>query len=119
LLSDHVRFWFGSGIPGRSVWCSIILVAGVHVSHADEVRQPARLGEDVQHHGRRKRAITNQPMKVRTCQSKKIATRTTTVFSKATVRITCEGGVLAHPAPWLGIDEFGPAGIVGGFSTWG
>jgi hypothetical protein len=57
LLSDHVRFWFGSGIPGRSVWCSIILVAGVHVSHADEVRQPARLGEDVQHHGRKQRDV--------------------------------------------------------------
>jgi hypothetical protein len=55
LLSDHVRFWFGPGIPGRSVWCSIILVAGVHVSHADEVRQPARLGEDIQHHGRKQR----------------------------------------------------------------
>jgi hypothetical protein len=37
----------------------------------------------------------------------------------ATVRTTCEGGALAHPAPWLGMDEFGPAGIVGGFSTWG
>jgi hypothetical protein len=48
---------FGPGIPGRSVWCSIILAAGVHVSHADEVRQPARLGEDVQHHGRKQRDV--------------------------------------------------------------
>src|SRR5918993_1501281 len=35
---------FGPGIPGRSVRCGIILGVGVHVSHADEVRQPARLG---------------------------------------------------------------------------
>jgi uncharacterized NAD(P)/FAD-binding protein YdhS len=33
----------GPGIPDRSVRCRTILVAGVFVSHADEVRQPARL----------------------------------------------------------------------------
>ena len=65
----------------------------------------------------RKRAMTSQPMKVLTCQSKKIATRTTTVVSKATatVRITCEVEALAHPAPWLGMDAFGSVGVVSGF----
>src|SRR5215211_1977268 len=68
----------------------------------------------------RKRAITNQPMKVLTCQSKKIATRTPTVVSKATatVRITCEVEALAHPAPWLGMEAFCAVGVVSGLG-WG
>ena len=65
----------------------------------------------------RKRAMTNQPMKVRTCQSRKSAPSTTAVVSKATatVRTTCEVEARAHPTSWLGMDAFGSAGVVSGF----
>src|SRR5215213_5520726 len=73
----------------------------------------------------RKRAITNQPMKVLTCQSRKNAPRTTAVVSraKATVRITCEVEALAHPPSRLGMEAFGSVfdsvfgsvGVVSGF----
>src|SRR5215204_4873890 len=64
----------------------------------------------------RKSAMTSQPTKVRTCQSRKNAPRTTAVVSraKATVRITCEGGALAHPARAFGAGALGtePLGSV-------
>ena len=64
----------------------------------------------------RKRAMTNQPMKVRTCQSRKSAPSTTTAVSKAmtTVRATCEGEAPTQPTSWPGSDGFGSVGIVSG-----
>src|SRR5215212_528241 len=65
----------------------------------------------------RKRAMTSQPMKVRTCHIRKNAPNTTAVVSKAmaTVRITCEVEARAHPAPAFGTEAFGtePLGSVG------
>jgi len=67
----------------------------------------------------RKRAMTNQPTKVRTCQSRKRAPSTTAVVSKAapTVRTTCEVGAPAHPTSLLGdTDAYGCVGVVLGFA---
>ena len=65
----------------------------------------------------RKRAMTNQPMKVRTCHIRKSAPSTTAVVSKATatVRITCEVEARAHPPSWLGRDAFGSVGVLSSF----
>src|SRR5215217_7228798 len=64
----------------------------------------------------RKRAITNQPMKVLTCQSKKNAPSTTAVVKRATatVRITRVGEAPAQPASLLGMDALGYVGAVSG-----
>src|SRR5215210_171929 len=61
----------------------------------------------------RKRAITNQPTKVLTCQSKKNAPSTTAAVKRATatVRITWVGEAPAHPASLLGTDAL--ASVVG------
>src|SRR5215216_7901000 len=66
----------------------------------------------------RKREMTNQPIKVRTCQRTKSAPSTTAVVSKATVtvRITCEVEACAHPASGLGIGALGPADAIGGLA---
>src|SRR5215211_8461114 len=66
----------------------------------------------------RKRAMTNQPTKVRTCQSRKNAPCTTAVVKRAmaTVRITCEVGAPTHPPLWLDMDESCPADTIGGFA---
>src|SRR5215217_3848050 len=64
----------------------------------------------------RKRAMTNQPMKVLTCQSKKNAPSTTAVVKRAmaTVRITWVGEAPAHPASLLGMGTSGSVGVVSG-----
>ena len=65
----------------------------------------------------RKRAITNQPMKVLTCQSKKKAPSNKAVVKRAmaTVRITWEGEAPAHPTDWLAMDALGSARLISGF----
>src|SRR5215203_1971700 len=62
----------------------------------------------------KKSAITNQPTKVLTCQSKKNAPSTTAAVNRATatVRITWVGEALAHPASLLGMEALGSAGVV-------
>src|SRR5215208_5147027 len=64
----------------------------------------------------RKRAITNQPMKVLTCQSKKNAPSTTAAVKRvmATVRITWVGEAPAHTASLLGMGASGSVGVVSG-----
>src|SRR5215211_2774225 len=67
----------------------------------------------------RKREMTNQPKKVRTCQRRNRAPTTTAVVSKAaaTVRTTCEVGAPAHPTSFLGDpDALGGVGVVLGFA---
>ena len=70
-------------------------------------------------HRCQKRAMTSQPMNVRTCQREASATSTTTAVSKAaaTVRTTCEVG---RPAPPLVLAQrhgaAGRVGVVLGFS---
>src|SRR5829696_6929206 len=58
----------------------------------------------------RKRATTNQPTNVRTCQIRNSAPSTTTAVSKATatVRTTCEGEAPTHPASWRGMGAMPP-----------
>jgi hypothetical protein len=60
--------------------------------------------------------MTNQPTKVRTCQSRKRAPITTAAVSRAmaTVRTTCEGETPAHPPSWLGMDTVGSADAIRG-----
>jgi len=62
----------------------------------------------------RKRAMTNQAMKVRTCQSRKSVPSTTTALRRAmtTMRTTCEVEACPHPASWLGLETFGSVGAV-------
>src|SRR5215210_6356556 len=62
--------------------------------------------------------MTNQPTKVRTCQSKKSAPSTTNVVinAMATVRTTREVGACAHPPSWIGMDVLGPADTIGGIA---
>src|SRR5215207_6197882 len=66
----------------------------------------------------RKRAMTNQPRKVRTCHSRRKAPSTTAVVSKATatVRATCQVEARAHPPSLLGMDALGSASVVSGFA---
>src|SRR5918994_4393989 len=66
----------------------------------------------------RKRAMTNQPTKVLTCQSRKNEPSTTAAVSKATatVRATCQVEARAHPPSWLGMDAPGPADALGGLA---
>src|SRR5918992_1596630 len=64
----------------------------------------------------RNRAMTNQPMKERTCQSKKSAPSTTAAVKRAmtTVRITWEGEIRTHTTSALGTEGFGSVGAVRG-----
>ena len=64
----------------------------------------------------KKSAITNQPPKVLTCQSKKNAPSTTAAVKRATatVRITWVGETPAHPASLLGRGASGSVGVVSG-----
>src|SRR5215207_5558716 len=67
----------------------------------------------------RKREMTNQPTKVRTCQRRNRAPTTTAVVSKAaaTVRTTCEVGAPAHPTSLLGAPAaLGCVVVILGFS---
>src|SRR3712207_867874 len=68
----------------------------------------------------RKREMTNQPTKARTCQSRRSAPSTSAVVSKAmvTVRTACEVEALAHLASLLRIDALGPSDPIGGLA-WG
>jgi hypothetical protein len=62
----------------------------------------------------RKREMTNQPTKVRTCQSRKKVPSTTAALKRATttVRITWEGEMRTHTTPALGMEAFGSVGAL-------
>src|SRR5829696_1104432 len=64
----------------------------------------------------RKRAMTNQPIKVRTCQSRKSPASTTAAVRRAMaiVRTTCEGAMRTHTVSSSpGMGRLGPAGWLG------